>query len=61
MYRWSRKYEGLGRDMWRTLKGKNQDDVNYEDEDEYLQDKAKDPSKFKQCYQLQIIIFKTGQ
>jgi hypothetical protein len=49
---------GLAPDMWHTLKNKNDDVVNYKNEDEYLQDRVVDKNKFKQYYQLQITLYK---
>jgi hypothetical protein len=51
---------GLGSDMWYTLKSKDQDEVNYMDEEEYLQDRPKNSTKFQQYYQLQITILKSN-
>jgi len=50
---------GLAPDMWTTLKGYDDDDVNIYTEEEYFNNKqSKKPSKFQEYFQLQFIIRK---
>lgn len=52
---------GLAPDMWMTLKGYDDDDVNVLTEDEYFNNKqSKNPGKFQQFFQLQFIIRKSA-